>query len=43
VLEVPSVIVDDESNYLINPAHPDFSSITISESRPVELDARLFR
>ncbi len=43
VLEVPSVIVDDESNYLINPAHPDFPSITISEPRPFELDARLFR
>jgi RES domain-containing protein len=42
VLEVPSVIVDDESNYLIDPAHPDFSSITIGEPRPFELDARLF-
>ena len=43
VLEVPSVIVDDESTYLINPAHPDFSSIIISEPGPFELDARLFR
>ncbi len=42
VLEVPSVIVDDESNYLINPAHPDFSSITIGEPRSFEFDARLF-
>jgi RES domain-containing protein len=42
VLEVPSVIVDDESNYLINPAHPDFFSITTSEPRPFEFDARLF-
>lgn len=43
VLEVPSVIVDDESNYLINPAHPDFSSLTISEPRPFDFDVRLFR
>jgi RES domain-containing protein len=42
VLEVPSVMVGDESNYLINPAHPDFSSITIGEPRPFEFDARLF-
>ena len=41
VLEVPSVIVDDESNYLIDPAHPDFSSISIGEPRPFEFDARL--
>lgn len=26
VLEVPSVIVETESNYLLNPAHPDFES-----------------
>ena len=42
VLEVPSVIVEDESNYLINPAHPDFPSITIGEPKPFEFDARLF-
>ncbi len=43
VLQVPSVIVDDESNYLINPAHPDFSSITIGVPRPFDFDVRLFR
>jgi RES domain-containing protein len=43
VLEVPSLIVEDESNYLINPAHPDFSSLTISEPRPLEFDARFLR
>lgn len=41
VLEVPSVIVEDESNYLINPAHPDFVSITIGEPEPFEFDRRL--
>jgi RES domain-containing protein len=43
VLQVPSVIVDDESNYLINPAHPDFPSITIGEPRPFDFDVRLLR
>jgi RES domain-containing protein len=41
VLQVPSVLVEDESNYLINPAHPDFPSITIGEPRPFEFDVRL--
>ena len=34
VLEVPSVIVVRESNYLLNPAHPDFSSVVIGEPEP---------
>jgi RES domain-containing protein len=41
VLEVPSVIVEDESNYLINPVHPDFASMTIGEPGPFSFDRRL--
>jgi RES domain-containing protein len=41
VLEVPSVIVERESNYLLNPAHPDFSSVVISEPEPFTFDERL--
>jgi RES domain-containing protein len=41
VLEVPSVIVERESNYLLNPAHPDFSSIVIGEPEPFAFDVRL--
>jgi RES domain-containing protein len=40
-LEVPSVIVESESNYLLNPAHPDFSSVVIGESEPFTFDERL--
>jgi RES domain-containing protein len=41
VLEVPSAIVEDESNYLINPHHPGFASITLGPPEPFELDPRL--
>jgi RES domain-containing protein len=41
VLEVPSVIIDTESNYLLNPTHPDFARVTIAAPRPFEFDLRL--
>lgn len=41
VLEVPSVIVTSESNYLLNPAHPDFERIRRSDPAPFEFDLRL--
>lgn len=42
VLVVPSVVARREGNVLINPRHPDFSSIVASEPEPVVWDARLF-
>jgi RES domain-containing protein len=41
VLEVPSAVVEQESNFLLNPEHPDFSSIEIGPRRPFKLDPRL--
>lgn len=42
-LAVPSVIVPQELNYLINPAHPRFAALTIDSSlEPFAFDARLF-
>ncbi len=43
VLDVPSVIVANESNYLLNPLHPDFSSLKIRGPFPFEFDSRLMR
>lgn len=43
VLKVPSVIVPDEFNYLINLAHPEFARIALGESRGLSLDPRLVR
>jgi RES domain-containing protein len=41
VLSVPSVVVPNERNYLLNPAHPDFSKIRFSAPRPFVFDKRL--
>ena len=43
VLRVPSVIIDTEFNYLLNPAHPDFAKIEIADPVPFALDMRLIR
>jgi RES domain-containing protein len=42
VLQVPSAIVPDEHNFLLNPAHSDFSRITIGQPLPFPFDSRLF-
>jgi RES domain-containing protein len=41
VLEVPSVIVETESNYLLNPAHPNFTPLKLGTPGPFEFDPRL--
>ena len=41
VLELPSVIVPLEINYLLNPIHPDFKTITIAKLEPFSFDLRL--
>ena len=41
VLSVPSVIVDHERNYLLNPLHEDFKRIELSPPKPFRFDLRL--
>lgn len=41
VLEVPSVIIAGELNYLLNPAHPDFKRISITKPEPIAFGPRL--
>jgi RES domain-containing protein len=41
VLSVPSVVVHQERNFILNPKHPDFSKITFSAPRPFVFDPRL--
>lgn len=41
VLKVPSVVEPMESNYLINPLHPDYDALEIGHPTPLQLDARL--
>ena len=41
-LKLPSVIMEEESNILINPAHPDFIKIKIVGTKKIQIDNRLF-
>ena len=41
VLAVPSAIIPEEKNFLLNPAHPDFLKVTIDTMRPFAFDRRL--
>ena len=43
VMQVPSAIVPEESNYLVNPLHADFARLAIHAPAPFEIDRRLFR
>lgn len=42
LLLVPSVLVPNESNCLINPAHPDFRRIAPRPPEPLRFDPRMF-
>ena len=41
VLKVPSTVVEEEHNFILNPNHPHFSKIKIGKPRRFEFDARL--
>ena len=41
ILEVPSVLVPNQKNYLINPQHPLLAAIVIREVNPFAFDSRL--
>lgn len=43
VLKVPSAIVTEEWNYLINPLHTDFRKLRISTPKPFNFDQRVAR
>ncbi len=43
VLAVPSVICAGETNYLLNPAHPDFAKITLGPAQDFVFSQRLVK
>ena len=43
VLTVPSVLVPLETNFLINPLHPDFSKLAVGAPQPFQYDPRLIK
>jgi RES domain-containing protein len=43
VLALPSAIIEQETNFLLNPAHPDFAAIRIGDPQDFEFDKRLIK
>ena len=43
VLQVPSVLIPGESNYLINPRHPNVGKLQLGPPEPFEFDPRLLK
>jgi RES domain-containing protein len=43
LLKVPSAIVIEEWNYLLNPLHPDFRKLRVSAPKPFNFDQRVAR
>ena len=43
VLAVPSAVVPAETNYLLNPLHPDFRRIKTGRPQKIETDPRLLK
>lgn len=43
VLAVPSVVIPEEENWLINPKHPDFKRIKINREIPFTFDSRMWK
>ena len=41
-LEIPSALMMEEHNYLLNPRHRDFNKVKIISQRPIRVDDRLF-
>lgn len=41
LLRLPSVIIPEEHNYMLNPRHPGFGEVLIGEAEPFSFDPRL--
>lgn len=41
-LKVPSAVVDEENNFVLNPTHPDFKKVKIKSISKFQLDKRFF-
>lgn len=42
ILKVPSAVIEEEWNYLLNPHHSEFNKILIGSAKPFQFDRRLF-
>lgn len=41
ILKVPSSVISQENNFLINPSHPDYTKIKIKANEPFVFDNRI--
>lgn len=42
-LRVPSAILPEESNVIVNPRHPDYARVDMTVIRPFSFDGRMFK
>ena len=42
ILKVPSAVVDEEHNFIINPTHPNFKKLKLVSAKKFAFDNRLF-
>ncbi len=42
-LKIPSAIMPEENNYLLNPGHPDFKKVTVVYTRIIPIDERFLK
>lgn len=42
-MQVPSAIVHEEANVVLNPRHSDFSRVTLAAIRPFTFDPRMYK
>ncbi|MEI7734231.1 MAG: RES family NAD+ phosphorylase [Ferruginibacter sp.] len=42
ILQIPSAVISEEHNYLLNPLHAQFNKVSIVKSFPFKFDKRLF-
>ncbi len=43
ILQIPSSVIPEENNYLINPEHKDFGKVKLLTSEKFRFDGRLFK
>lgn len=42
-MRVPSAVLPEESNVILNPRHPDFEHVELTVVRPFSFDQRMFK
>jgi RES domain-containing protein len=42
VLRVPSTVIPEEYNFVLNPSHPEYNKLLVGEFRDFVFDTRLF-